>query len=100
MTLTIPKETWADRILKRMGKTRLVRCRMDYRRVGHYAFFGAKKESFFIALLAPKNRRNKEGWVPMDQLLREIEEEKHRVMPGVKNCIQRAEHAAESMSVP
>ncbi len=65
----------------------MVHCRMDHQHVGHYAFFGAKKESFLVALFSSKNRKMKANCISLDDMMREIEKEKDRGHFSVNACV-------------
>jgi len=63
MTIRIPKETFADKLLAIMGKKKAVWIPPDvYKRFGKYVIVQAKRESFWKALNRPKNQEPSEGW--------------------------------------
>jgi hypothetical protein len=62
MTIRIPEETFADKLLAVMGKKRAVWIPADvYKRFGPYVIVQAKRESFWKALNRPKNQEPSEG---------------------------------------
>ncbi len=80
MTLQWPKESMGDRVLKRLGRRRVVRCAMRYSRVGTHAYLGARKESFFVALFASNKRQLKSNCFFLDDVLKEINSEKQQLL--------------------
>ena len=68
MTIRIPEETFADKLLAIMGKKRAVWIPADvYKRFGPYVIVQAKRESFWKALARSRNRELSEGWFyPME----------------------------------
>lgn len=63
MTIRIPKPNLADRFLRLIGKKRAVRLPTNMGQLGqHYQAVGFK-ESFWKALIRPKNRMLPEGTV-------------------------------------
>ena len=57
MTIRIPEETLADKLLTMMGKKRALSIPADvYKRFGPYVIVQAQKESFWKALARPKNQ--------------------------------------------
>jgi hypothetical protein len=63
MTFRIPKENFADKILALMGKKRAVWIPADvYKKFGPFVIMQARKESFWRALIRPKNKEPHEGW--------------------------------------
>ena len=64
MTYKIPKENFADRLLALMGKKRAVRLPVEvYQELGPYIYAKAEKESFWRAMLRPKNQNPPAGWI-------------------------------------
>lgn len=58
MTIRIPEETFAEKLLTMMGKKRTVWISSDvYKRFGPYVIMPTKRESFWRALARPKTRR-------------------------------------------
>jgi len=76
MTLELPKISIGDRVLKALGRKRAVCCKMNYEKLGHYAFFGARKESLLAALFASRDRELKPGWMYLEDLCSEIQQKK------------------------
>jgi hypothetical protein len=75
MTIRLPKQSIGDRILEIFGKRRAIKIpRKGYEQYGPYVYMKASKESFWGALLRPKNRRPPEGFVYMDELKAEPED--------------------------
>ena len=63
MTLIMPEETFADKILSMIGKKRALWIPKDaYRQFVPYVIIQARKESFWRTLLRPKNQEPKKGW--------------------------------------
>ena len=63
MTIRIPEETFADKLLAMMGKKRAVWIPTDvYKRFGPYVIVQAKRESFWKALARPKDQEPSKGW--------------------------------------
>ncbi|MCX5815163.1 MAG: hypothetical protein NTX75_02825 [Proteobacteria bacterium] len=63
MTIRIPEETFADRLLTMMGKKRVFWIPADvYKRLGPCIIVQAKRESFWKALARPKGQEPPEGW--------------------------------------
>ena len=70
MTIKLPKTTFADKLLALIGKRRAVRMPFEvYEKLGPYVYAQAVKESFWRALLRPKNQDPPEGWVYLDQII-------------------------------
>lgn len=70
MTIKLPKTTIADRLLLSIGKRRAVRMPFEvYEKLGPYVYAQALKESFWRALMRPKNQDPPEGWVYPDQII-------------------------------
>lgn len=56
MTITIPKKTIGDKILKVLGKKRGVQIPAEaHKQFGPYVYAAGQKESFLRALLRPKD---------------------------------------------
>jgi len=69
MTFRIPQETFADKILSMIGKKRALWIPKDaYRQFGPYVIMQARKESFWRALLRPKNQERLDGWFYCDNI--------------------------------
>lgn len=63
MTIRIPKPNFADKFLRLIGKKRAVRLPTNMGRLGpHFQVVGIR-ESFWKALIRPKNRMLPEGTV-------------------------------------
>ena len=63
MTIRIPEETFADRLLDMMGKKRAIWIPTDvHKRFGPYVIMRAQRESFWKALARPKGQELSEGW--------------------------------------
>jgi len=55
--------SFADKLLAKMGKKRALWIPSDvYKRFGPYVIVQARKESFWRALLRPKNQAPPKGW--------------------------------------
>ncbi len=63
MTIRIPKPNLADRFLKSIGKKRAVRLPTNMGQLGQHFQVVGIKESFWKALIRPKNRMLPEGTV-------------------------------------
>ena len=71
MTIELPKTTFADRLLALIGKRRAVRMPYKvYEKLGPYVYARAVKESFWRALLRPKNQDPPKGWIYPDEIIR------------------------------
>ena len=69
MTIELPKTTFVDKLLGLIGKKRAVRFPFElYDKLGPYVYAVAQKESFWRALLRPKDQPRPEGWVYPDQI--------------------------------
>ena len=69
MTIELPKTTFVDKLLGLIGKKRAVRFPFElYDKLGPYVYAVAQKESFWRALLRPKDQPPPEGWVYPDQI--------------------------------
>lgn len=56
MTYRIPKKTLADKLLALIGKQRAISIPADvYKRLGPYVIVQAQRESFWRALVRPKD---------------------------------------------
>ena len=72
MTIELPRTTFADRLLALFGKKRAVRMPFEvYEKLGPYVYAQAVKESFWRALIRPKNQDPPEGWIYPDQIIPE-----------------------------
>ncbi len=70
MTLIIPKISFADRVLKRLGKKRgVILPPADQEKLGAYTYSTVKKEFFFKALFRPMNKSLPEGMVDINDLI-------------------------------
>jgi hypothetical protein len=70
MTIKLPETTIADTLLGFIGKRRAVRIPGEaYKNLGPYVYAQAEKESFWRALMRPKNQGPPEGWVYPDQII-------------------------------
>lgn len=70
MTIKLPKTTFADRLLASIGKRRAVRIPFEvYEKLGPYVYAQAVKESFWRALIRPKNQDPPDGWIYPDQII-------------------------------
>lgn len=70
MTIALPKTTLADRLLASIGKRRAVRMPFEvYGKLGPYAYARAEKESFWRALMRPRNQDPPDGWIYPDQII-------------------------------
>jgi hypothetical protein len=70
MTIKFPKKTFVDKLLALIGKRRAVRMPFEaYDKLGPYVYAVAQKESFWCALLRPKNQDPPEGWIYPDQII-------------------------------
>lgn len=74
MTWRIPKESWIDQLLKRIGKRRAVFVSdgVSYRRWGPYGNFFMVKESWIRAFLRPKGAPLPLGSRDLYELLEEL----------------------------
>ncbi len=71
MTIKLPKPKLADKILSLIGKKRAMRIpREVYEKFGPYVNAQAEKESFWRALVRPKNQDPPEGWVYSGKIIR------------------------------
>jgi len=69
MTIRIPGNTFEDRILALIGKKRALWIPKNaYRQFGLYVIIQARKESFWRALLRPKNQEPPDGWFYCDNI--------------------------------
>ena len=72
MTIKIPEKDSLDKLLALMGKRRAVHVpRNLYEKYGPYVYAQAKKESFWHALIRPKNENLPEGWIYSDDIFPE-----------------------------
>lgn len=70
MTIALPKTTLADKLLVSIGKKRAVRLPFEaYEKLGPYVYAHAEKESFWRALMRPRNQNPPKGWVYPDQII-------------------------------
>lgn len=70
MTIVLPKTTFADRLLASIGKKRAVRIPFEvYEKLGPYAYAKAEKESFWRALIRPKDQDPPDGWIYPDKII-------------------------------
>jgi len=64
MTMQFPKISFADKILKLLGKKRGVKIPADaYEKFGPHVYVKAQKENFWKALTRPRDRDLPEGMV-------------------------------------
>ncbi len=64
MTIKIPEPNICDKILKSIGKKRAVKIPTKvYEKYGQYAYVVGQRESFWKALIRPKNKKLPEGTV-------------------------------------
>ena len=63
MTIRIPKPNFADKFLRLIGKKRAVRLPTNMGRLGQHFQVVGIRESFWKALIRPKNRMLPEGTV-------------------------------------
>ena len=70
MTIKLPETTFADRLLASIGRKRAVRLPFEvYEKLGPYVYAKAEKESFWRALIRPKNQGPPDGWIYLDKLI-------------------------------
>jgi hypothetical protein len=70
MTIKLPKTTLADRLLASIGKKRAVRIPFEvYEKLGPYVYAQAVKESFWRALVRPRNQDPPDGWIYPDKII-------------------------------
>jgi hypothetical protein len=70
MTIELPKTTFADRLLALIGKRRAVRMPYEvYGKLGPYVYAKAEKESFWRALVRPKDQDPPKDWIYPDQII-------------------------------
>ena len=70
VTIKLPKPSIADKFLLLIGKKRAVHMPFEvYEKLGPYVYAQAVKESFWRALMRPKNQDPPEGWVYSDQII-------------------------------
>ena len=63
MTIRIPEDAFADKLLAIIGKKRAVWIPADVdKRFGPYVIVQAKRESFWKALARSRNQEPSEGW--------------------------------------
>ena len=64
MTIHLPEPDFFDRFLKLFGKKRGVKIPTEaYEKFGPYVYAKAQKESFWSALIRPKNGELPEGYI-------------------------------------
>ncbi len=64
MTIKIPEPNIFDKFLKSIGKKRAVIIPKNvYEKYGHHAYVVCQRESFWKALIRPKNKKLPEGTV-------------------------------------
>ena len=69
MTIKLPRTTFADKLLAMIGKRRAMRIPFEaYKKLGPYVYAKAERESFWRALIRPKNQGSTEGWIYPDQI--------------------------------
>ena len=67
MTISIPKKSFPDLILAALGKKRAIKVPEGiYEKFGPYVYASAQKESFWKALLRPRDENPPEGFIYVD----------------------------------
>jgi hypothetical protein len=85
MTLRIPKQNFADRLLISLGKKRGVIVPADIQgKFGPYAFEQAKRESFWKALFRQKGMPLPKGVLDWEEFVREVEKRNNAFSTNAK----------------